>query len=247
MATRTFLLTLALPATAALFLTSYLQSHPLSSQKTNTIHTFRSLSPSCLLSLSLRIINPHSHIAATDSRLITFSKRELGEMTDEEVLARCLRGFYAGWVFWPEKLLIFGLRSLGRKLVAVGFEGVDMDGPQIVDPLDLSREKLPEKGTVLLGGNFMVLDKYVKGGDWIGDNRKGFAGLHRFEVERIRDGERGGVQDGEEEEGGVQLWYSSISCHPTRNKLPLPAWMFGFHEFYAQCLFRDGVAEVLRK
>lgn len=80
------------------------------------------------------------------------------------MLARCLRGFYAGWVFWPEKLLIFGLRSLGRKLVAVGFEGVDMDGPQIVDPLDLSREKLPEKGTVLLGGNFMVLDKYVKGG-----------------------------------------------------------------------------------
>jgi hypothetical protein len=178
-------------------------------------------------------------------------------MTDEEVLARCLRGFYGGWVFWPEKLLIFGLRSLGRKLVAVGFEGVDMDEPQIVDPLELSREKLPEKGTVLLGGNFMVLDKYVKkegeeeGLSFVeigfGDNRKGFAGLHRFEVETIRDGERGGEEDGEEEKGGVQLWYSSISCHPTRNKLPLPAWTFRFHEFYAQSLFRDGVAEVLRK
>jgi hypothetical protein len=177
-------------------------------------------------------------------------------MTDEEVLARCLRGFYGGWVFWPEKLLIFGLGVLGRKLVAVGFEGVQMDGTQIVDPLDLSREKLPEKGTVLLGDNFMVLDKYVKGeGEeqgqsfveiGFGDNRKGFAGLHRFEVERIRDGEREGEEDGEEEKGGVQLWYSSISCHPTRNKLPFPAWVFRFHEFYAQCLFRDGVAEVLK-
>lgn len=67
-----------------------------------------------------------------------------------------------------------------------------------------------------------------------GNDRKQFAGLHRFEVSR----------DGEEE-GSVELWYSSVSCNPTVNKLPFPRSGFGFHNFYAQCLFRDGVREVL--
>jgi len=137
-------------------------------------------------------------------------------------------------------------------MVAVGFTGAAMDGPKILSPDEIEREKLPEKGTVMLSGNFMVLDKFVRReGDkeegpsfmeiGFGDDRKGFAGFHRFEVERRR--EAMGKEQGEE--GEVRLWYSSISCHPRENRLPLPGWLYHFHDFYAQSLFRDGVREVL--
>jgi hypothetical protein len=77
-----------------------------------------------------------------------------------------------------------------------------------------------------------------------GDNRKGFAGMHRFEVSRVSNLSKAGGEEGED--GAVELWYSSISCNPTVNKLPFPGWVFSFHKFYAQCLFKDGVVEVLR-
>jgi hypothetical protein len=137
--------------------------------------------------------------------------------------------------------------------------GVPMDGPQILDPNDISRTQLPEKFTVLLSGNFMVLDSYLRAkgeqrgeGEMpsfieigFGDNRTGFAGMHRFEVSRDMKSVK---EEGQEDsgEGEVKLWYSSISCNPTENKLPFPGWVFNFHEFYAQSLFRDGIAGVLR-
>lgn len=70
-----------------------------------------------------------------------------------------------------------------------------------------------------------------------GDNRKQFAGLHRFEVSRD-------INHGRE---GVTVSFSSLSCNPTLNQIPFPKWAFCFHEFYAQCLFRDGIREVLRE
>lgn len=127
-----------------------------------------------------------------------------------------------------------------------------MDGPQIADPADIPRTHLPEKFTVMLSGNFMVLDKHVNSSPLpseserpsfieigFGDNRRGFAGLHRFEVARDVAEEAG---EGKE---GVRLWYSNISCNPTVDKMPFPGWIYHFHTFYAQSLFRDGIAGVL--
>jgi hypothetical protein len=269
---------LALPATA-LLISAYLYNAPLSARKTRTIQTSNSLSATCSTSDSLHhIVNPRNHISATDSRRIILSKTEVGNLTDEEILARFLRGFYGGWIFAPEKALIGALRVFGRKLVAVGFTGtslvllkfsmmslevglmnlgVPMNGPEILSPADISRTKLPEKFTVLLGGNFIVLDKHLTmspsssekeiGQSFIevgfGDNRRQFAGLHRFEVTRDVSLKR---EDGKDE-GAIELCYSSISCNPTVNRLPFPLWVFGFHTFYAQSLFRDGVREVLSK
>jgi hypothetical protein len=109
---------------------------------------------------------------------------------------------------------------------------------------------------MLFGGNFMVLDVGLKsdadpskGMDptledsfvevGFGDNRRRFAGLHRFEVSRDVEKETG-------EYAGITICYSSISCHPTVNKPVFPKFLFGFHKFYAMCLFRDGIAEVLK-
>jgi hypothetical protein len=265
-------LSLALPAAGALLLSTYLYNYPLSASKSRTIKTSSSLSPTSSSAPSLKIINPRAYPqnSSTDSCLITLSKSEVRNLTDEEILARFLGGFFGGWIFMPEKGIISLFRLFGRPMIAVGFTGVPMNGKQILSPSAIEREKLPEKGTVLLGGNFMVLDAQLKGRGkedegWegeggesfvevgFGDDRMGFAGMHRFEVLRLSDStdgkgeEVGGENGGEGKEGGgVQLWYSSVSCNPRENKLPFPKWVFGFHEFYAQCLFRDGVREVLR-
>jgi hypothetical protein len=114
---------LALPATA-LLITTYLYNSPLSIQKTRTIKTSTTLSATCTTSHSLHhLVNPRNHISATDSRRIVLSRAEIGNLSDEEILARFLRGFYGGWIFAPEKALIGVLRVFGRKLIAVHFTG----------------------------------------------------------------------------------------------------------------------------
>jgi hypothetical protein len=70
-----------------------------------------------------------------------------------------------------------------------------------------------------------------------GDDRATFAGMKRFEIFR---------QEGEE---GVLIADSSVACNPSVNRRIAP-WaphglMKGFHNLYAQYLFRDAVREVL--
>jgi hypothetical protein len=68
-------------------------------------------------------LNPRNHVSATDSRLITLSKTEIGNLTDEEILSRFLKGFFNGYIFLPEKGIISLFRLFGRKMVPVGFTG----------------------------------------------------------------------------------------------------------------------------
>jgi len=76
-----------------------------------------------------------------------------------------------------------------------------------------------------------------------GNDRRDFAGMHRFEISRQKGGEdlRG--------EEGIILSYSSSSCNPAADKPIFPRFNSGlvwrFHKFYAMCLFQDGVREVL--
>jgi hypothetical protein len=103
--------------------TIYLNHRLLPASKTKSIKIFTALSPSIASSYSLRIVNPKNHAIFSDSRSITLSKKEVGSLTDEEILARFVRGFFEGWVFTPERWLIGGLGMLGRKLVFMSFEG----------------------------------------------------------------------------------------------------------------------------
>lgn len=73
-----------------------------------------------------------------------------------------------------------------------------------------------------------------------GDADKHFAGLHRFEVFRSSDSDESA--NAEEE---VTISFSSFTCDPHINKLPFPRWAWRVHVFYARCLFRDGIREVL--
>ena len=120
------LFTITVPTTAVLLLTAYLYSRTLSPQKIRTIKTSNTLSPTTLTSPFLHILNPRSFTknTTTDSRFIILSKHEIGNLTDEEILVRLVRGFFGGWVFWPEKGIISLFRLFGRKMVPVGFTGM---------------------------------------------------------------------------------------------------------------------------
>jgi len=124
--------------------------------------------------------------------------------------------------------------------------GIEPNGPTLSSLGDFSSTELPPRHTLLFGGSFIVLDHQITPPSknnpdntppsfleiGFGDNRMQFAGLHRFEVTRSRD-------------GGATICFSSFSCNPTVNKAPFPKWILRFHLFYAQCLFRDGIREVL--
>jgi hypothetical protein len=260
---------ISLPAAGALLLTTYLYNAPLSRSKTRTIHISENLTPSTLSSNSLNsIVNPRHHKLITDSRSIILSKAETKNLSDEEILARFLKGFFGGWIFTPEITLIATLRGMGLPFIPVGYSStflyslkpalkdqvpilyiaVKPIGPILQSPSQLSRTTLPPPHTLLFGGNFMVLDTNIKSQDsssdekqssensyveiGFGDDRKNFAGMHRFEISRP-------------EKGGVQISFSSVSVNPSMNTAPFSNFVFVFHKFYAQCLFRDAVREVL--
>lgn len=178
----------------------------------------------------------------------------MGDLTDEEILARFLKGFFGGWSFLPERTLFGALKLVGKSFIPVGFTTAPSDGPRFSSPSELSKTRLPEKYSKLFHDNFMILDRSI--GDRssklvsgptsetvvtsfvdiaFGDDRSSFAGLHRLEVSRDED----------REQGGVTLCYSSVACNPTNNVLPFPGFVFGFHRWYGMCLFRDGVKMVL--
>ncbi|CZR55848.1 uncharacterized protein PAC_05736 [Phialocephala subalpina] len=274
------LLTLATPATGILVAT-YFYNRPLLLPKSRKISSTEELSHSFknVSGRSLEIINPRNHAWTSDSRSITLRRSEIAksrkddgneegtEVGDEEILARFVKGFFRGWSFTPERGLLALLARFGRKFIPVGYSVMEAIG----EPLSLdglSKTHLPEKGTVLFGGNFMILDTHIAhpsssttthspplgekqslGASCadtgyqdpvisfvdiaFGDDRRNFAGLHRFEI-------RG------EKEGEIIIWYSSMSCNPSIDKAPFPKWVFGFHVWYAMCLFKDGVEEVIR-
>ena len=122
---RHFLLLSAISIPAgAIFLKTYLHNNPLSASRTRTITTADILSSTTTLSPSLKIVNPKSHIGLEDSRYIHLSAKEIGQLSDEEILARYLKGFFGGWIFTPERGLIAFLEGVGSKFIPVGFKGL---------------------------------------------------------------------------------------------------------------------------
>ena len=106
---------LAVPA-LAVSLRTYLIEHPLSSTRTRTIKTQAALSPSCTRSASLGIVNPKHHQAWTESYSINLSRREIGNASDEDLLARFTRGFFGGWTFAAESNILMLLQAFGLQL-----------------------------------------------------------------------------------------------------------------------------------
>ncbi|OCL13602.1 hypothetical protein AOQ84DRAFT_359619 [Glonium stellatum] len=258
----TLLLTSFLLPSSVLLVKTYFRNHPLPASLTSKIQISESIfSPSSSFPFhSIDIVNPRHHITITDTRTIHLSRTEVSNISDEEILARFTKGFFSGWIFTPERHLLAGLSMFGMKLVPVGFSAIKSHNTTISSLSQLSGTTLPTKHSMLFGGNFMVLDinlkpraspvdylasaapnvvSYIEIG--FGDDRKSFAGFHRFEVTHNTKmaADKGG-------DAGVVTSYSTSCCNLSRNQAPFPQFVFTFHKLYALGLFRDGITEVLR-
>jgi hypothetical protein len=149
---------------------------------------------------------------------------------------------------------VISLRSEQPKVLIRPLEIKDL-APEILFPSELARETLPRPHSPLIRGHFLVLDVNLPptsqeektssriGGSYIeigfGDDRKDFAGMHRFEVTRDVDAAEG-------DDGDITIYFTSLACNPRVDRLLCSRFLFSLHDFYALCLFRDGIAEVLR-
>ena len=104
---------LSVPA-ITLFIATYLYNRPLPASQSRQIHKTDTICTSYATSNTIQeIINPRHHDAMIDSRSIHLSKKEVADLGDEEILARFLRGFFGGWIFYPERNLIAALGAFG--------------------------------------------------------------------------------------------------------------------------------------
>ncbi|UZP35546.1 hypothetical protein NXS19_003362 [Fusarium pseudograminearum] len=196
------------------------------------------------------ILNAKKHVYHSDWRFITLDiPPEYEEVSDQVLLAKFVKGFFGGAVLRPERLI---LQTVGLDLVRFSKEAP-------VPRRNLwSLQDIPEKNLLpinsVLFGVFQVLDShvfdleitknstkqtesYVDFG--FGSDSTGFAGVHRFTVVRQQ-------ADNNSKEQQVQIHFQHMTCNPIVNKPLSPQWMLGFHEMYADYLFRDGVAEIKR-
>ncbi|KAF1936284.1 hypothetical protein EJ02DRAFT_359508 [Clathrospora elynae] len=102
---------LALSTTAALTTTSvYMLRIQCSCSKVPSKRIFSStdVPASFKQSKAASIVNPKSHTPVSDTRHITLELPK--QLSDEEILALFLKGFFGGWVFRPERSVLRTLK-----------------------------------------------------------------------------------------------------------------------------------------
>ncbi|KAF5231330.1 hypothetical protein FAUST_9300 [Fusarium austroamericanum] len=170
------------------------------------------------------ILNAKKHVYHSDWRFIILDiPPEHEDVSDQVLLAKFVKGFFGGAVLRPERLI---LQTVGLNLVHFSILfGVF----QVLDShvTDLENTKNSTKQT----------ESYVDFG--FGSDSTRFAGVHRFTVVRQQ-------AESNSKEQQVQIHFQHMTCNPIVNKPLGPRWMLGFHEMYADYLFRDGVAEIKR-
>ncbi|KAI1071186.1 hypothetical protein LB507_009553 [Fusarium sp. FIESC RH6] len=193
------------------------------------------------------IVNARKHVYHSDWRWITLDiPAEHHDVSDEVLLAKFVKGFFGGTVLRPERLV---LQAAGLNLVRFSKEA-PVPKKTLWHLKDIPETTVLPVNSVLFGV-FQVLDSkiahpentksltkpsesYVDFG--FGSDSMEFAGVHRFSVERSKS------DDGQGQK--IELHFQHVTCNPTVNKPLSPQFMLGFHEMYADYLFRDGIAEI---
>lgn len=205
------------------------------------------------------IVNPNQHVHLDDSREVRLILSN--SLSDEQILARFVNGFFGGWIFAPERTVLKTTRMHLPQIEAL----IDMPIPEHVwSTNQILRDKLPEVGTIYFGA-FRVADRLIQDrhilqrkpggeqdnimqrdsvdGEWesyidfvfdIGILR----GVHRFSVLR---GRREAEGEGQE----MLIRFSHTNCDPRENKIWMPDMIETLHLVYAMLLFREGIAQIL--
>ncbi|KAI8623681.1 hypothetical protein F5Y19DRAFT_353073 [Xylariaceae sp. FL1651] len=212
----------------------------------------------------MTLLDPSGHPTQQDSSCIRIPVRKLkADLSNEEILRRFTYGYFGGWIFTPERVLLRLFRLSITKISAL--DDIHRNRELSLVPNNwslsaLSRTRSPPLGSLLFG-NFLLLDcsaasvqernqiysspvqackpnhafaEFIAGSD-----KSVFAVSQRFEVVREESG------PGHETEW-VIITASHILCNPLTGQRIIPDWMGLFHRIYAKLLFADGILEVLR-
>ncbi|PYH40170.1 uncharacterized protein BP01DRAFT_351909 [Aspergillus saccharolyticus JOP 1030-1] len=215
--------------------------------------------PEFLTSSSARYVNPRQHTTGGDCITQTIPSSWIAGRSDEQVLALFTSGFFGGFVFALEWLL---LTAAGGRILPVGYTGFTRDAQAartLWRQVDVSDSYLHPIGTCLFG-TFMVLDKHIgpqseliendQRTSWVdygfGSDKSSFAGCHRFQITttRAHQGE-GKCKIGSSTETRVQIELLGFHCNPQTNQPGAPEILKLFHWGYAKMLFANGVQSVL--
>ncbi|RGP62370.1 hypothetical protein FSPOR_9416 [Fusarium sporotrichioides] len=197
------------------------------------------------------ILNAKKHVYHSDWRFITLDiPAEHENVSDQVLLAKFVKGFFGGAVLRPERLI---LQTVGLDLVNLETEEAPAPRRVLWSLQDIPETNLLPINSVLFGV-FQILDSHITDSEntksltkqtesyvdfGFGSDSTGFAGVHRFTVLRS-------PADGKSKKQKVQIHFQHMTCNPTVNKPLSPEFMLGFHEMYADYLFRDGVSEIKR-
>ncbi|KAF2741192.1 hypothetical protein EJ04DRAFT_116998 [Polyplosphaeria fusca] len=209
----------------------------------STIKATNSIPDSLKLSGTLNaVVNPRNHIRRDSSRSITCKLPS--RLTDEQVLARYLKGFFGSYVFGPEQV---ALRTLHHNFV--GFSELShVENPaRLWSSSDLSGDHLPGLYTILFGA-FQIVEKQIdttspgrlsRTHSYIdvafGSDTSEFSGVHRFSIYR----------DADKDSDIVTVDHPDTCCNPTIDQPKFPDFMITLHRMYSMLLFREAVARVM--
>ncbi|KAI1374515.1 hypothetical protein F4677DRAFT_425291 [Hypoxylon crocopeplum] len=243
MAVRSVLQTIAKPATWALGL-DRLDSFATIFRQCRCILT---VPREFLESSSAKLVNPRQNMINSDTVSLSFPASTFRGLSDEKLLALFTKGFFGGWVFYLQSLL---LKAGAWKIIPVKFTGF-RDNSQQRDIW--SQSDIPETTLLPVGDTlyrcFKVIDvhlasasnpypSYVDFG--YGQDQSVFTGCHRFRI--VRSGTANEL--GEE---NIEFNLEGFRCNPREN-IPSAAEIFAwFHVLYAELLFARSVQACLQR
>ncbi|RAL06953.1 uncharacterized protein BO97DRAFT_379458 [Aspergillus homomorphus CBS 101889] len=217
--------------------------------------------PEFLTSSSSLYVNPRQHVLGTDCITQTIPGSAIAGISDEKVLALFTGGFFGGFVFAFEWLL---LTAGGGRILPVEFTGFPRDTyttHAIWRHPDLSDYHLHPVGTCLVG-SFMILDQHIasesemdntgQSASWVdygfGSDKSSFAGCHRIQITRIAEKRRrDSFKPDTAMEDQVQIELQSFQCNPQKDVIFGPEIFRQFHYLYAKMLFANGMQSILSR
>ncbi|KAF3396395.1 hypothetical protein F1880_006614 [Penicillium rolfsii] len=204
-----------------------------------------------LTSRSAEIVNPRHHMVLSDAVWQDFDAETLAGMTDATILSSFTSGFFGGFVFSIEGVVL----SAGAwRLLPVHFTNFSQN-PQALElwrSSEVPADKLCDVGTRLFGV-FQVLDKYVAESSdnqmsyvdyGFGSDNDSFAGCHRFSVTRS-PGTSETISGIAQPKTQIRISLEALTCDPQMDKSPVRERTKWFHALYSRALHANGVQAVL--
>ncbi|KAL8369491.1 hypothetical protein RB595_000014 [Gaeumannomyces hyphopodioides] len=223
--------------------------------------------PDFKASPAFALVNPRKHKGNTEAVWTAIRVppgSPLAGLSDGQIVARFLRGFFYGAVISPERFLVD--KVYGRDIAHIEHPDAASASASAVNfhsSSSLPADSPPPVHSKLWGA-FQVLDSGPQGptvgapsigtstaraggafvdlGFGLSGPRSTFAGVNRFAVLRQKDD----TGDDAASAGGqtITISYLAHACNPSEDR-PLSAVLFAFHQVYARLLFRNGLAAVL--